>query len=147
MQQEEEDFYRKLRTKINIWIESSIGKEYKWREYILLAPDLFHLLTRLTMDKDVPESKKIKLAAVIVYFISPVDLMPEFLLGPIGFLDDIALSAYVLNDLINNTDPEIIRRNWAGEKDILALVKTILANANQFLGSGMWRKIKKLFKI
>jgi uncharacterized membrane protein YkvA (DUF1232 family) len=142
----EEDFYKKIRLKVSNWIETNIGKEFKWREYILLAPDLFHLLTKLSLDKDVPESKKLKLFAAIAYFISPIDLLPEALLGPAGFLDDIALSAYVLNDIINNVDPLIVRKNWAGESDILSLVKTILANANEFLGSGLWKRLKKRVK-
>jgi uncharacterized membrane protein YkvA (DUF1232 family) len=142
MNSKEEDFYKKIRLKINKWIETNIGKDNEWREYILLAPDLFHLLTKLAMEKDIPKSKKVKLAAAIAYFISPIDLFPEALVGPIGYLDDIALAAYVLNDIINNSDPKIVSRNWAGDTDILRLVKTILANANNFLGSGLWKKVK-----
>ena len=143
MNPEEKDFYKKIRKKINDWLESNTGKNKQWSEYILLAPDLFHLLTKLSIDKELPESKKVKLYAAIAYFISPIDLLPEAFFGPVGFLDDIALSAYVLNDIINNVDPKIVTRNWAGDKDILSLVKTIIANANNFLGSGILKKIKK----
>ena len=142
MNSEEQDFYKRIRKKVNDWLETNAGNNKQWSEYILLAPDLFHLLTKLSMDKEIPESKKVKLLAAIAYFISPIDLLPEALLGPIGFLDDIALSAYVLNDIINNVDPKIVTRNWAGDKDILVLVKTILANASNFLGSKILRKIK-----
>lgn len=143
MNPEEKDFYKNIRKKINGWLESNTGKNHQWKEYILLAPDLFHLLTKLSTDKEIPESKKIKLYAAIAYFISPIDLLPEALFGPVGFLDDIALSAYVLNDIINNVDPKIVKRNWAGDKDILVLVKTIIANANNFLGGRILKKIKK----
>lgn len=143
MNSEEKDFYKKIRKKINNWLRTSAGKNNQWSEFILLAPDLFHLLTKLSVDKEIPESKKVKLFAAIAYFISPIDLLPEAIFGPVGFLDDIALSAYVLNDIINNVDPKIVSRNWAGDKDILVLVKTIVANANNFLGSGILRKIKK----
>ena len=142
MNSEEQDFYKRIRKKVNDWLETNAGNNKQWSEYILLAPDLFHLLTKLSLDKEIPESKKVKLLAAIAYFISPIDLLPEALLGPIGFLDDIALSAYVLNDIINNVDPKIVTRNWAGDKDILVLVKTILANASNFLGSKILRKIK-----
>jgi uncharacterized membrane protein YkvA (DUF1232 family) len=143
MNPEEKDFYKKIRKEINNWLESNTGKNKQWNEYILLAPDLFHLLTKLSVDKEIPESKKVKLYAAIAYFISPIDLIPEAIFGPVGFLDDIALSAYVLNDIINNVDPKIVKRNWAGDKDILVLIKTIVANANNFLGSGIVKKIKK----
>jgi uncharacterized membrane protein YkvA (DUF1232 family) len=110
-----------------------------------LAPDLFHLLCKLMLEKDIPKAKKVKLAGVIAYFILPVDLLPEALFGPVGYLDDIALTAYVLNDIINDVNPEIVTRNWAGEREILNLVKTILVNSDKMVGSGLWRKIRKRF--
>ncbi|MFC1725137.1 YkvA family protein [candidate division KSB1 bacterium] len=140
MESDRSDFYRNLRIKIKDWLNKN--PEYKWSEILLLAPDLFHLLCKLTADKDIPVTEKAKLAGVIAYFISPIDLIPEILLGPVGYLDDIALAAYVLNSLINKTDPEIIRRHWAGETDILLAVKNILAMADEMVGSGLWKKIK-----
>lgn len=144
-EKENKDFYIKLRKKVDKWFEKNIGKEHRWAEYILIAPDFFHLLTKLAVDNEVPKSKKIKIFAAIAYFISPIDLLPEALLGPAGYLDDVALAAYILNDIINDIHPKIIIRNWAGEKDILDLIRTILANANDMLGNGIWQKIKKMF--
>lgn len=145
MDEQKKDFYQKLRTDIKKWLDERNATDNKWTEYILLAPDLFHLLTKLALDPDVPASKKVKIAGIIAYFISPLDFLPELLLGPVGYLDDIALTAYILNDIINEVDPKIIQRNWAGEKDILVLVKTIIANANNMIGSGLWKKITRTF--
>jgi uncharacterized membrane protein YkvA (DUF1232 family) len=142
MNEKEKDFYQKLRRRANSWLEKNLRQDKRWTEFVLLAPDIFHLLTRLVMDEEVPRSKKVKLGIAIAYFISPVDLLPEALLGPIGYLDDVALAAYVLNDIINDVDPQIIIRNWAGDQDILNLVKTILLNSDRMLGSGLWKKIK-----
>jgi len=145
MDKEHLDFYQKLRKDVKHWVSKNVDKDSKWREYILIAPDIFHLLCKLSVEKNVPASKKIKLVGAIAYFISPIDLMPEGLIGPIGYLDDIALAAYVLNDLINEIDPQIIRKHWAGEKDILDLIKTILANADKMIGGKLWQKIRKRF--
>jgi uncharacterized membrane protein YkvA (DUF1232 family) len=145
MDNKNKDFYQKLRTDIKNWMDGRKASDNKWSEYILLAPDLFHLLTKLALDPDVPASKKVKIAGIIAYFISPLDFLPEMFLGPLGYLDDIALTAYVLNDIINEVDPKIVRRNWAGEMDILNLVKTIIANANNMIGSGIWKKLKRTF--
>ncbi len=142
MNEKEKDFYQKLRRQANSWLEKNLHQDKRWTEFVLLAPDIFHLLTRLVMDEEVPRSKKVKLGIAIAYFISPVDLLPEALLGPIGYLDDVTLAAYVLNDIINDVDPQIIIRNWAGDHDILNLVKTILLNSDRMLGSGLWKKIK-----
>lgn len=145
MNEKNKDFYQKLRTDIKKWLGEKSTTDIRWAEYILLAPDLFHLLTKLMFDPDVPASKKVKLAGIIAYFISPLDFLPEILLGPIGYLDDIALTAYVLNDILNEVDPKIIQRNWAGDRDILPLIKTIIANANNMIGSGLWKKLKRTF--
>lgn len=145
MDKEHLDFYQKLRNEVKQWVNKNVDKDNKWSDYILLAPDIFHLMCKLSVDKDVPTGKKVKLIAAIAYFISPIDLMPEGLIGPIGYLDDIALAAYVLNDLINEIDPQIIRKHWAGEKDILDLIKTILVNADKMIGGKLWQKIRKRF--
>ena len=141
----QQDFYKKIRNDVKIWINRNLDTENKWSDYILAAPDLFHLLCKLSMDKEVPAKKKIKLLAGIAYFISPIDLLPEAFLGLIGYLDDIAVAAYVLNELVNDIDPQIIRKHWAGEQDILDLIKTILANADSMIGSKLWNKIRKRF--
>jgi uncharacterized membrane protein YkvA (DUF1232 family) len=146
MNQNHNDFYKKIRSDIKRWIDNNTGSENKWSEYVLLAPDLFHLLVKLSLDGDVPTSAKLKLAAAIAYFISPLDLFPEMLVGPIGFLDDISISAYVLNQIVNEIDPQIVKRHWAGDKDILDIIKTLLINANLFLGSGLWNKLRKKFR-
>lgn len=40
----------------------------------------------------------------IVYVISPIDLMPEFLLGPFGVADDIALAALAVAALLSSAE-------------------------------------------
>lgn len=144
MEQKQQDFYVKLRKQIAEWLEKNTS-DNKYADYIMLAPDLFHLLVKLSTDPVVPRSKKIKLVAVIAYFISPIDLLPEAFLGPLGFADDIAAAAYVINDLINDVDPQIVLKHWAGDSDLLYDIKTILANADKLLGSGLWRKIRNKF--
>ena len=142
---EQQDFYKKLRRDVKIWIGKHLDTESRWSEYVLVAPDLFHLLCKLSADKDVPSNKKMKLLAGIAYFISPIDLLPEMFLGAVGYLDDIAVAAYILNDLVNEVDPQIIRKHWAGEQDVLDLIKTILANADSMIGSKLWNKLKRRF--
>lgn len=142
MPQQHDDYYQKLRTRIRTWLESKEGRDHTWADFILLAPDLFHLLCKLSVDPDVSSRDKTKLVGAIAYFISPVDLIPEAVLGPVGYVDDIALTAYVLNGLLNRTDPEIIRRNWAGEEDVLEVVQKIIGVADQMVGSGIWKKLR-----
>ena len=142
MGKREDKFYLKIRKNIMSWLEDKTNINYKWKEYLLVVPDIFYLLVKLAQDPDVPQSKKISLVAAIAYFISPIDLLPEAILGPIGYLDDLGIAAYVLNDLLNSIDPNIVRRNWAGEIDILILIKKILINMDKIIGKGLWERVK-----
>ncbi|PLX00946.1 MAG: hypothetical protein C0591_00245 [Marinilabiliales bacterium] len=140
----EMDFYEKLRLKIVNWLETETGRKNKWAEYLLLVPDFFYMLIKLATDEAVPSHEKAKLILAIAYFISPIDLLPEAFLGPLGYLDDLALSAYVLNGIINKVSPEIVQKYWIGDGDVLLLIKGVLAKADEMIGSGLWEKIKKV---
>ena len=146
MANQDTGYYQELRTKFKSWLQSDEGKDHKWSEYLLAAPDLFHLLCKLSIDKDVPIKEKAKLAGAIAYFVSPIDLVPEAIVGPIGYIDDICLAAYVLNQVVNNTDPEVIKRHWACEGDVLELIQRIIRKADDMIGSGLWAKLKNLIK-
>lgn len=143
MADQQKDFYQNFREKIIKWLDSE-GKNSKWADYLMCAPDLFHLLCKLSIDKDVPVKEKAKLAAAIAYFISPIDLIPEAIVGPIGYVDDIALAAYVLNSIVNNSGPAIVKKHWAGGADVLELIARILKVADEMVGSGLWKKLKRL---
>jgi len=141
----EMDFYQKLRVKFKDWLSTEEGQTSTWAEYLMFAPDLFHLLCKLVIDPDVSNQDKAKLAGAIVYFISPVDLLPEALLGPLGFADDIAVAAWVLNSMVNHINQDIVRNHWAGEEDVLQVIQKIIGEADQMIGSGLWDKIKHKF--
>ncbi|HHS13329.1 MAG TPA: DUF1232 domain-containing protein [bacterium] len=135
------DFYQRLRRRINTWSREHHQGRFPWGEWLLTAPDLFHLLVRLGADPRVSWKHKARLAAAVTYFVSPLDFLPEMILGPIGFLDDVVLAAMVLNGIINETDPSLVEEHWAGEGDILKTVRAILLEADQMLGRGMVRRL------
>lgn len=146
MNKKEEKYYLKLRKNIADWLEKKTNVNHRFREYIMLVPDMFYLLAKLVQDTEVPQGKKVKLISAIAYFISPIDFLPEAFLGPVGYMDDLAIAAYVLNDMLNTVDLQIIRRHWAGDTDILIIVKNILINADNLMGKGIWDKLKRKFK-
>jgi len=138
------DFYQQMRENIRAWLNEK-GAGFKFAEYLLAAPDLFHLLCRLAVDKDVPSNEKIKLVGAIVYFVSPFDLIPEAVSGPAGYMDDVVVAAVTLNSLLNKVDAEVVKKHWAGNKDVLTLIQEILKFADQLVGSGLWSRIKEKF--
>ena len=143
MKPEEHDFYKKLRLRIKKWSVEDESQTYPWTKWLLLAPDFFHLLVRLAADPEVPLDKKAKFGAVLLYFISPIDLLSELFIGAPGFVDDVVLSAYVLNDFINTVDGSIIHKHWAGDEDVLEVIQKIISSADQTFGSGLFRRVKR----
>jgi uncharacterized membrane protein YkvA (DUF1232 family) len=133
------DFYLKVRGKINRWLRK--GKLYektgKWSDrfaqYLLIFPDLIHLMIKLFMDREISPLIKSYILMVFVYLISPIDVIPDFI--PVaGFVDDLLVLIVVLNKIINTAEKEVLEKiklNWAGEDDIFAKVKEIVALTNE----------------
>ena len=144
-QQGQEDFYQALRARISGWLESK-GAGFKHAQLLLLAPDLFHLLTRLLLDRRIPASEKAALGAAIAYFLSPIDFLPEAVLGPAGYVDDIALAAYALSRLINAGHGAVAKELWAGNGELLEVIRRILEVADEMVGSGLWERLKNYFR-
>jgi len=143
MMEEEYNYYYKLREKIKNGV-NKISKNEDLPEYLLLAPDLFYLLIKLMQDPEVPRSKKVKVGVVIAYFITPFDFLPEALLGLVAYVDDVALTAYVLNDFFNEMNPDIIKDNWPGEKKLLDVIQKILEDSDKFINKNIVNRLKKL---
>jgi len=139
-----DDFYQKLRGRIRGWAKGR-GRGHKALEYVLLAPDMFHLLVKLNLDGRVPPGSKLRLGVALAYFISPLDLLPEALLGPIGYLDDIAVAAWALDGLVKDAGPDLVVEHWAGEGDALETIAKIIAATNDLIGAGLARRIKAAF--
>ena len=59
------------------------GAGADFRDLLLLLPDLTVLLLRLLRDERVPLGGKLAALVGVGYVLSPIDLLPELLLGPI----------------------------------------------------------------
>ncbi len=145
----QKDFYVQLREKVSKWFEKNAESKPEYANYILLVPDFFYLLVKLTLDDRIPAIDKAKFAGVIAYFLSPIDFLPEALIGPVGYLDDLALTCFVLNLYINQQDEigkQVVKELWPGEQDVLNTIQSVLQKADKWLGSGLWEKLKKVYQ-
>ena len=147
--QKQKDFYLQLRDKVSTWFEKNAQEKPEYANYILLVPDFFYLLVRLTLDDRIPAIDKAKFAGVIAYFFSPIDILPEALIGPLGYLDDLILSCYVLNLYINQqaeTHKQVVKELWPGDQDVLNTIQSVLQKADQWVGSGLLNKLKAAYQ-
>ena len=139
-------FYDKLRRTIESSLRRGDSKPRKWAEYLLIVPDIFMLLVRLVNDARVSGKNKILLGTGIAYFILPIDLMPELILGPIGYLDDLVLAVYILNRILTDTDEELLREHWSGSGDVLETIQRVLRSADGLVTKDLVGRFKKLIK-
>ncbi len=142
----EEGFYIKLRRIALDWVNSRLGSLSPYAKYIIWAPDMFYLVWKLSIDPRVPISERLKLMASVAYFISPFDLIPEAIMGPVAFADDLVLAAYVLNGLINRTPPEVLQEHWPGDEDVFEVIKKVTAAADSLVGKRIGDMLRKRSK-
>ena len=93
------------------------------RDLVLLLPDLTVLLFRLLRDERVPIGGKAIALLGVGYVLSPIDLLPEALLGPVGLLDDLLVVGAALSRLLNYVHPAVVRSHWSGQGDALDAIQ------------------------
>ncbi len=77
-------------------------------------PDIVRLARNLLADPRTPRRYRVALVILIVWILSPIDLLPEFLPG-IGPLDDIVAAAVILGWVGRGTGPARLRELWPGD--------------------------------
>jgi len=90
---------------------------------LLLLPDLAILLARLLRDPRVPRGGKLIALLGIGYVLSPLDLLPEPIFGPIGLIDDLFVVAATLSRILNYVHPDVVRSHWSGQGDALDAIQ------------------------
>lgn len=139
-------FYDRIRKMITMYLSRKGRQPGRIQDALLFAPDIFILLWRLTRDERVSSRNKVLLGTAIAYFIFPLDIMPEALLGPIGLLDDVIFGVYVLNRMLVDTDEQILRDHWSGSGDVLEVIQRLLKSADGLVASDVVNAIKKMVK-
>jgi uncharacterized membrane protein YkvA (DUF1232 family) len=87
-------------------------------------PDLVRLVCDVS-DDATPRSVKVALGALLLYLISPIDLVPEFL-PAIGSIDDLIVSVIVLRWAGRRIGVDNLRSHWRGRPEGLELLCRLL---------------------
>jgi len=111
---------------------------------LLLVPDVFILLVRLALDKEVPGSARAMIGGAIAYFILPIDLLPEAFLGPVGYLDDLVLAVAVLAQAFGGDLEPYARKHWSGSEDLRVVVQDVTSTAQTLLGKNLYDRLRRL---
>ena len=85
------------------------------REALRLLPDVLRLLPRLAADSSLPRGLRVRLALLLAYLASPVDLVPDFV-PVIGYADDAIIIAAVLRSVARHAGVQAVERHWPGTR-------------------------------
>ncbi len=117
-------------------IEKSVeGYQGRFHEVIENAPRLFRLFCNLLDDPRVPSGSRPVINGTLLYFIAPFDTLPEEICGPVGYLDDLFLSARALLRLEEQMGRHIIESNWEGERGLRDVIEELNEMSKEFMGN------------
>ncbi len=117
------------------------------RDLALLLPDLTVLLARLLRDPRVPRGPKLVALLGLGYVLSPIDLLPEVLLGPIGLVDDLLVVSAALSRLLNDVHPDVVRSHWSGHGDALDAIQRVAGWSHGLLRRSFGSAVRRVLRV
>ncbi|HJU87645.1 MAG TPA: YkvA family protein [Gemmatimonadota bacterium] len=106
------------------------------KELALFLPNFVVLLRRLLADPRVPRKSKLILGGTVLYLVSPLDVVPDFVPG-LGQLDDVVVALLALHSILNRVDDEVVVEHWPGDENVIRMVRAGLSAVAQLL-PGKW---------
>ncbi|MDH4112052.1 MAG: DUF1232 domain-containing protein [Actinomycetota bacterium] len=112
-----------------IWVVAIValwffGRRVAAAQLVRAIPDLLALCRGLLRDARVPLGSKLLVGGALVWVLSPIDLVPEFIpvLGP---LDDVIVLGLVLRHLVKRAGHDVVADHWRGDPRVLRVALRI----------------------
>lgn len=94
----------------------------EYASFIDHGPKLFKLLTGLLDEKDLNPDLRLKISAAIAYYVVPMDVIPEQIYGPYGYIDDIYITVYIIKIVADEFGFDFLEKHWEGEGSLELIV-------------------------
>ena len=109
-----------------VWVVAIVGllvmgRRTAARQVATLLPNLVLLFRGLLSDPRVPRRSKVLLGLAIAWFLSPIDIVPEFI-PVVGPLDDGIVAALALRHVVRSAGREVIADHWSGDQATLGVL-------------------------
>jgi uncharacterized membrane protein YkvA (DUF1232 family) len=144
------DWYDIWRARIRDFVARTTDEQVA--RIVLIVPDMFALVVRLARDRRVPFLLKGQLLLAAAYVLSPIDLIPEALIGVLGLTEDAGVLALVLMWIsgVAGIDRQVLRDNWSGAGDVIEAIDDLHTrvneNADRLFNPAVWKKIRARFE-
>src|SRR3989441_6905608 len=111
------------------------------RALLRALPDIVRTIAGLAVDPVLPKAAKIALAAAVLYLVSPVDLIPDFI-PVLGYFDDLLVAAIVVDGMLSYVNRGLVLKYWPGSPESLERI----ARSARVLAAWVPRRLKlKIF--
>ena len=94
------------------------------REALRLLPDLVRLVRRLAADRTLPRGVRLRLALLLAYLLSPLDLVPD-VVPVLGYADDVVVVALALRSVVRAAGDAALELSWPGGPAGLEVVRRL----------------------
>lgn len=133
----EQRVYDRLRATV---VRSTRSDRSGFFDLLFFFPDLTMLLWRLLGDPRVPFGGKAIALFGVGYVLSPIDVLPALIFGPLGVLDDLLVVTAALSRILNYVHPDVVRSHWSGKLDALDVIFRVTSWAEEYFSDKL-RKI------
>jgi len=133
-------WYEEFRDNALRWGRSAFGHPgERLMGLLFFLPDIVRLMVHLLSDSRVFILDKIFVASVLVYIISPFDLLPEIIAGPFGLIEDVILALVVVYRLLGNPyNADAVRDCWRGDPMLMARIQNGCQALRRLLQQRKW---------
>ena len=108
--------------------------ENEYENFIVFGPDIYRLLTDILNENNINPIIRLKISTAIAYFVAPYDIISEQIYGPMGYIDDIFISVYVLKNIEDDLGFGYLNSLWKGEHELKDVIDECYENSVRILG-------------
>lgn len=113
-------------------IENLDAYNGEYDSFIDFGPSLFKLLCDI-LEQDIPKDLRKDISGAIAYYVIPMDVIPEQLYGPHGYIDDVYITVYVLKRVANECGYDFIQKIWDKDEDVKNVIDDCESKALEVL--------------
>lgn len=137
--------YEALRRRVQGGLERALGRlGRRLGGYALTGLDLVHLYRGAVSDERVPIRVRGELIAAALYVVTPIDLVPEALFGPLGLVDDALVLSRLFDTLLNRLPEPVLKTHWPGDPELLARLQRLAAGGKKAFALGLGFGVRRL---
>src|SRR5689334_20501327 len=115
-------------------------------EWVMALPRLALLTVKLAFDRRIPWETKSAMGVAMLYIISPIDGIPDFI-PVIGQLEDIMIGVLLVDGIVNHLDRAVVLDHWTGRPETLDAIGRLTRRFTKIMPSVIRdRVMKKAFR-